>query len=266
MSLNIKIIIFINFIFLLGFSQEQRTISVSFDKNQILEKINSLIINRPNFVYSKIQTQISSTSPEFSADIRLSTRVAKDSLIFANINYMGIQAASVHIDQNKGALINRFNKCYIEGDAQIASNFLGVDLELLELEQLILGLPIFFNKLDQQKVQVQVDSASNLLVTFVGNIRTDSLEQKPVELIYTFDESLTYLKQLHLVSPNDSLSLSWICKEYQDVSNYRLPYIVDVKITKLDSIIELNLKYNAVEINVPEIIEFEIPEGYEKCK
>jgi len=266
MNRNIKIIILFNFIFFVGFAQDQGSNFISYEKNEILNKINSLIINRPNFVYSKIQTQIASTSPEFSADIRLSTRVAKDSLIFANINYMGIQAASVHIDQNKGALIDRFNKCYIEGDAQIASNFLGVDLELLELEELILGLPIFYTKLDQQKVQTQVDSSGNLLVTFLGNIRTDSLEQKPVELKYTFDDSLTHLKQLNLVSPNDSLSLLWICKEYQDVSNYRLPYLVDIKITKLDSVIELNLKYNAVEINVPEIIEFEIPEGYEKCK
>jgi hypothetical protein len=28
---------------------------------------------------------------------------------------------------------------------------------------------------------------------------------------------------------------------------------------------EVELKYNSVEINVPELIEFEIPENYEKC-
>jgi hypothetical protein len=45
-----------------------------------------------------------------------------------------------------------------------------------------------------------------------------------------------------------------------------MPLLVDVTITKLDSMVELNLKYNSVEINVPEVIEFEIPENYEKCK
>jgi hypothetical protein len=116
--------------------------SMPAEASEIESKITQLILNRPDFFYSKLQTSISATNPDFSADIRLSTRVKKDSLIFSNASYMGIQAASVHLTKEKGQLLNRLSKCYMEGDAQLVSNFTGVDLELLELEELILGLPV----------------------------------------------------------------------------------------------------------------------------
>jgi hypothetical protein len=157
---------------------------------------------------------------------------------------MGIQAASVHLTKEKGQLLNRLSKCYMEGDAQLVSNFTGVDLELLELEELILGLPVYFTKLDKSSIKSNLDSLNNVGVTFSGNIRTKSSEQKWVDIVYLFNDSLTYMKQMNLAIPSDSITLVWKCEE---------------------SIMEVELKYNSVEINVPELIEFEIPENYEKC-
>jgi hypothetical protein len=239
--------------------------SMPAEASEIESKITQLILNRPDFFYSKLQTSISATNPDFSADIRLSTRVKKDSLIFSNASYMGIQAASVHLTKEKGQLLNRLSKCYMEGDAQLVSNFTGVDLELLELEELILGLPVYFTKLDKSSIKSNLDSLNNVGVTFSGNIRTKSSEQKWVDIVYLFNDSLTYMKQLKLTIPSDSLSLVWKCEEFQDNSGYRVPAKVSIVINRLESIMEVELKYNSVEINVPELIEFEIPENYEKC-
>jgi hypothetical protein len=41
--------------------------------------------------------------------------------------------------------------------------------------------------------------------------------------------------------------------------------LVTISIQRGVGLIDVQLKYNAVEINVPEKIEFEIPENYEKC-
>jgi hypothetical protein len=266
MSLNIKLLI----ILFCGCSffnaQKSQSDIKNMDTAEVYQKIAGLISSRPDFFYSKIQAKISATQPDFDGEVRFSTRVKKDSLIFSNVNYLGIQAATIYVTQNKGAILNRFNKCYVEGDAKVVSDMIGVELELLELEELILGLPIFYTKLDRGQLVTQSDSTDNILVTFSGNIRTDSIHQKLVGIKYIFDNSLTYLKQMEITSTTDSLSLVWKCTEFQEVSNYRMPLLVDVTITKLDSMVELNLKYNSVEINVPEVIEFEIPENYEKCK
>jgi hypothetical protein len=264
MNLNIKI-----FILILGIAVISKSMAQGNSMpNELLEvdsKISQLIQNRPDFFYSKIQTSISATNPEFSADFRLSTRVKKDSLIFSNASYMGIQAASIHLTKDKGQLINRLSNCYMEGDAKLVSSFTGVDLELLELEELILGLPIYYTKLDKNLIQSSRDSILNTQVTFSGNIRTKSSEQKWVDINYLFNDSLTYMKQLKLTIPSDSLSLVWKCEEFQDNSGYRVPAKVSIVINRLESIMEVELKYNSVEINVPELIEFEIPENYEKC-
>ena len=232
---------------------------------EVETKISQLILNRPDFFYSKIQTSISATNPDFSADLRLSSRVKKDSLIFSNASYMGIQAASIHLTKDKGQLLNRLSKCYMKGDAKLVSNFTGVDLELLELEELILGLPVYFTKLDKNLIKFNLDSLNNIGVTFSGNIRTKLSEQKWVDIDYLFNDSLTYMKQLNLSIPSDSLSLIWKCEEFQDNSGFRLPSIVSIVINKSKSNLEVELKYNSVEINVPEKIEFDIPENYEKC-
>jgi hypothetical protein len=247
-------------------SQESKEAEKIYEEISTRNQILNLIENRPDFLYSKIQTEISATNPDFNIEMKLSTRVKKDSLIFSNVNYMGIQAASVHLTKDKGVLLNRFMKCYMDGDAKLVADFTGVDLDLLELEELLLGLPIYFTKLEDSGLHFLPDTNSMKRVTFSGNLRTNSSEQKWVDLAYLFDDSLTYLKQLNLNIPSDSLTLEWTCEEFQDVSNYRLPQKVSVVIKRSNSIIELFLKYNAVEINVPEKIEFEIPENYEKCK
>ena len=264
MNLNSKF-----YLFILGFVISSNLMaqgnSMQVEALEIESKISQLILNRPDFFYSKIQTSISATNPDFSADLRLSSRVKKDSLIFSNASYMGIQAASIHLTKDKGQLLNRLSKCYMEGDAKLVSNFTGVDLELLELEELILGLPVYFTKLDKNLIKFNLDSLNNIGVTFSGNIRTKLSEQKWVDIDYLFNDSLTYMKQLNLSIPSDSLSLIWKCEEFQDNSGFRLPSIVSIVINKSKSNMEVELKYNSVEINVPEKIEFDIPENYEKC-
>jgi hypothetical protein len=264
MSLNIKCFLLILGISMLVKLRAQGN-SISLEGLEVDSKVSQLIQNRPDFFYSKIQTSISATNPDFSADVRLSTRVKKDSLIFSNASYMGIQAASVHLTKDKGSLLNRLSKCYMEGDAKLVSSFTGVNLELLELEELILGLPVYYTKLDKKNIQTHKDSTLNYKVTFSGNIRTSNSEQKWVDIVYLFNDSLTYMKQMNLTIPSDSLSLVWKCEEFQDNSGYKVPAKVSIVINRLESIMEVELKYNSVEINVPEIIEFEIPENYEKC-
>ncbi|MBM3451655.1 MAG: DUF4292 domain-containing protein [Bacteroidetes bacterium] len=264
MNLNIKLLIlFLGFIASSELRAQGNSLPVELSK--VDSKINQLIVNRPDFFYSKIQTSIIATEPEFGADLRLSTRVKKDSLIFANVSYMGIQAASVHLTKDKGHLLNRLSNCYMEGDAKLVSNFTGVDLELLELEELILGLPLYYTKLDKQNIRTTKDSLQNIKVTYLGNIRSTSSEQKWVDITYLFDDSLTYMKQLNLSIPKDSTSMIWKCEEFQDNSGYRVPAKVSIVINRLKSIMEVELKYNSVEINVPEKIEFDIPKNYEKC-
>jgi hypothetical protein len=264
MNLNIKFYLFILGLIVTSNLTAQGH-SMPAEASDIESKITELILNRPDFFYSKLQTSISATNPDFSADIRLSTRVKKDSLIFSNASYMGIQAASVHLTKEKGQLLNRLSKCYMEGDAELVSNFTGVDLELLELEELILGLPVYFTKLDKSSIKSNLDSLNNVGVTFSGNIRTKSSEQKWVDIVYLFNDSLTYMKQMNLAIPSDSITLVWKCEEFQEVTGFRVPAKVSIVINRLESIMEVELKYNSVEINVPELIEFEIPENYEKC-
>jgi hypothetical protein len=264
MSQIIRALLFVALFFvnLAVYGQKQ---NFTIDTTAVSGHITNLILNRPDFFYSKIGVEINASNPDFSADMRLSTRVKKDSLVFANANYMGIQAATVHITNSKGVLLNRFSKCYSEGNSELLSDLIGVELELRDLEEFLLGLPVYFPKLNKTDLSFKNDSVGNNQVTFSGNMRMSSDTPKWVDIVYTFDDSLTYMKQMNIQIPSDSISVKWKCEEYQDVSSFRVPSLVTISIQRGVALIDVQLKYNAVEINVPEKIEFEIPENYDKC-
>jgi hypothetical protein len=264
MSQIIRVFLFGAFVFmkLTILGQKQ---NFTIDTTLVSGQITNLILNRPDFFYSKIGVEINASNPDFSADMRLSTRVKKDSLVFANANYMGIQAATVHITSSRGVLLNRFSKCYSEGNSELLSDLLGVELELLDLEEFILGLPVYFPKLNKSDLSFQNDSVGNNQVTYSGNMRMSNDKPKWVDIVYTFDDSLTFMKQMNIQIPSDSISVKWKCEEFQDVSSFRVPSLVTISIQRGVGLIDVQLKYNAVEINVPEKIEFEIPQNYEKC-
>ncbi len=264
MSQIIRVFLFGAFVFmkLTILCQKQNfTIDTTFVSSQI----KNLSLHRPDFFYSKIGIQMNASNPDFNADMRLSTRVKKDSLVFANANYMGIQAATIHITNSRGVLLNRFSKCYSEGNSELLSGLLGVELELRDLEEFLLGLPVYFPKLNKSDLSFLTDSVGNNQVTYSGNMRMSNETPKWVDIVYTFDDSLTYMKQMNIQIPSDSISVKWKCEESQDVSSFRVPSLVTISIQRGVALIDVQLKYNAVEINVPEKIEFEIPENYEKC-
>jgi hypothetical protein len=264
MSQIIRVFLFGAFVFmkLTILGQKQ---NFTIDTTLVSDKITNLILHRPDFFYSKIGVEINALNPDFSADMRLSTRVKKDSLVFANASIMGIQAATVQITNSRGVLLNRFSKCYSEGNSELLSDLLGVELELCDLEEFILGLPVYFPKLNKSDLSFQNDSIGNNQVTYSANIRMSNETSKWVDIVYTFDDSLTYMKQMNIQIPSDSISVKWYCEEFQDVSSFRVPSLVTISIQRGVGLIDVQLKYNAVEINVPEKIEFEIPENYEKC-
>jgi hypothetical protein len=264
MSLNIKWI-FVGVLFLATFPILCQKQFLENDLILVNQKISALINNRPDFFYSKIGVELGATNPDFSADMRLSTRVKKDSLVFANANYMGIQAATIQITNTTGVLLNRFSKCYSEGNSELLSELIGIDLELRDLEEFLLGLPVYFPKLNKSELSFKNDSLGNNQVTYSGNMRMSDNNPKWVDIVYTFDDSLTYMKQMNIQIPSDSISIKWNCEEYQDVSSFRVPSLVTISIQRGVSLIDVQLKYNAVEINVTEKIEFEIPENYDKC-
>lgn len=265
MSLSIKWV-FVGALLLVNFKISAQKQFLENDLNSVNQQISDLINNRPDFFYAKIGIELNATNPDFSADMRLSTRVKKDSLVFANANYMGIQAATIQITNLEGVLLNRFSKCYSRGNTDLLSNLIGVELDLKDLEEFLLGLPVYYPKLDKTALSLKKDSIANNQVTYSGNMRMSDTNSKWVNIVYTFDDSISFMKQMNIQIPSDSISVTWNCEEYQDISSFRVPSLVVIAIQKGTSLIDVRLKYNSVEINVPEKIEFEIPENYDKCK
>jgi hypothetical protein len=90
MSQIIRVFLFGAFVFmkLTILGQKQ---NFTIDTTLVSGQITNLILNRSDFFYSKIGVEINASNPDFSADMRLSTRVKKDSLVFANANYMAFK-------------------------------------------------------------------------------------------------------------------------------------------------------------------------------
>jgi hypothetical protein len=238
---------------------------------ELINVLDSLSHQKPQFFYTKIATDYSDTNR--SVSFKTSVRLVKDSAINALITYAKLPIVNSIITTDSVKIVNKRQKCYITQSLSYIKENFGIEFNYANLEELILGLPVAYDT-NQKYFQIHepyayiISSHKKKLLKKIDKLEklAEKLAEKDDLLIkYFLTDSLKDVKAIQIESPFDSTRIQVDYLERVQIQGYSVPQKVSVVITSPHNQIRIMLDYDKVEIDEPKPLILIIPEGYEKC-
>ena len=197
---------------------------------------------------AKVTYEDESGKETFTANIRL----RKDSVIWMNFKKFSIEGARVLVTPDSIYVLDRLNNEYAIKPFEFAQKEYSLPVGFSGLQAMLLGNPFFISekseasadsshyvltqKTDHLQAQYFLDAAKMLLRQFLvedfRQRRTASMESGDYQILED-KQNFSYFRRLHLTSP--------------DLGN-----------------VSIEIEFSKVEINVPQSMEFQIPDRYER--
>lgn len=184
----------------------------------------------------------------FSANIRL----RKDSVIWMNFKKFSIEGARVLITPDSIFVIDRINGQYIAKPFSYAQQEYSLPVGFQGLQAMLLGNPVFFSK----ETEAGVDSTRYTLSQKTENLQTKYWLESPDMLLRRFLIDDFRNKRTMDVASSDYRQLD----DKQLFSHVRSLNLKSSDLGKMNVTIE----FSKVEVNVPQEMKFEVPDGYKK--
>ena len=229
----------------------------------LIQRLDSLSKQRPDHFFARINSKYSDNNTNVS--FKTTITMAADSALQANITFANIPIYNAVITTDTLTLLDRRNKCYIkEGVAYLKQQF-NVDFSHKNIEELFLGLPIAW---DEKQEYQQLKDPYNYVISQTNEKDIKSLEAGKDGIIirYFLTEDTKNIKRVIIDSPKDTTSITVNYAQYEQVEDFIIPKMVEVKIKTARNEIFADFKYAKVEINAPRTLYLTIPEKYEHCE
>jgi len=175
----------------------------------------------------------------------------KDKTIWISAT-LGLARAMITPDRVR--FYDKINNQYFDGNYELLSNLLGVDLDYDKVENLLIGEPLF----DLQDNKYVISTTENSYILQPKN------QDLLVELFLLFNPSHFKMDSQQLLQPSKKRFLQIDYLGYQDVDKEILPQ--NIKIIAVEDSEELNvvLEYKSVSVNEDVRFPFKIPSGFEE--
>lgn len=232
--------------------------------SELITVLDSVSKSFPHHFYSKIKTNYIDTNRNNS--FKTSIKLAKDSAVQALVTYANIPIANTLITKDSLKLTNKKDKCFIKKDLGYFKELFGVDFNYKNVEEIILGLPVDY---DSVQKYFQIHGQNNYVLSSHRKFKQKRLERKAKSdfiINYHLSPSLTMLQSTTIESPSDSTFINIEYVERELIDGYLTPKEVLINITTPRNNIHIELSYDKVEVNLPQLIELDIPESYEVCE
>lgn len=233
-------------------------------KDEILIfRLDSLSKQRPESFYAKFNSKYEDN--ESNVSFKTSVRMTLDSAVQTIITYAKIPIYNSLVTPDSVTLVDKRRKCYInEGMAYFKKAF-NVDFNYKNIEELILGLPIAW---DKSINYYQVRDPFNYIISTPKQDRVTppGSKNRNLSIRYYFKDDARTLEKTIIESLQDSTVITISYYDYQMVDNFNIPQGEDIHIATPRNNIYVDLKYVKISINEPRILYLSIPNKYEKCE
>lgn len=181
----------------------------------------------------------------------LSLRMEKGKTIWISAT-LGLARAMITPDRVR--FYDKINNQYFDGDYQLLSDLLGVDLNYDKVQSLLIGEPLF--DLKDSNYAISINENSYIL--------QPKNQNGILELFLLFNPSHFKMDSQQLLQPSKKRFLQIDYLGYQDVEKEILPQ--NIKIIAVEDSEELNvvLEYKSVSINEDVRFPFKIPSGFKE--
>lgn len=198
---------------------------------------------------AKVKIDIIQDLRESSYTVNL--RMERDKTIWISAT-LGLARAM--ITPSNVRFYDKINNQYFDGDYNLLSNLLGVDLNYDKVQSILIGEPLFNMKDDTYIISTNADSY----------ILQPKNQDPLLELFLLFNPSHFKMDSQQLMQPLKKRFLQLDYLGYQEVEKDILPQ--NIKIIAVEDSEELNIimEYKSVSINEDVRFPFRIPSGFEE--
>lgn len=199
------------------------------------------------------KVKIDFTDGDKSNGVTVNFRMEKDKVIWLSAP---LGAARVMITPEKVSYYNKLENEYFDGDYSLLSELLGVDLDFIKVQNLLLGEALF--DLDEG-----VYLASNNDISYI----LQPQDQKPIfEIFYLLNPGHYKLDSQQLSQSLQKRFLQIDYKIYQLVNKKIFPEVVNIIAVEDNSEVKIDLEFKSVTLNDHLRFPFEIPSGFKEIE
>jgi outer membrane biogenesis lipoprotein LolB len=185
--------------------------------------------------------------------VTLNFRMEKDKTIWLSAP-LGL--ARMMITPEKVRFYNKQDNEYFDGNYQLLSDIVGIELDFHKVQNILLGQAIF--SLQEQPHKVQVSGNSYALQPKVQNAF--------FELFYLINPSHFKMDSLQLFQQLKKRILQIDYASYQNVDRQVLPQKIDIIAVEDRDEVKIALEFKSVSLNQELRFPFRIPSGYKEIQ
>lgn len=217
--------------------------------------MNAHAKNSPSFKSISGRIRANFQDENTNQSISIDYRIERGKTIWMSAKALGlVKVANAMITPERVLFYDRINKQYFDGDFQLISQLVGIDLDFEKLENLLYGQMLF--DLENKQVNAGSVSGNNFLFTTLVN---PTLQQDV--FIKSEDYSLQS-QQFSYINAKQNLIVSY--PSYQTIEKKPFPKEILVIGRQENQEIKILLEYRNVQVNESLSFPFSIPDGYTK--
>lgn len=186
--------------------------------------------------------------------ISVTLRMQKDEAIWISAKFIGlIPVAKLLITPNRVQFYEKINNQYFDGDYQLLSKWLGVEVDFYKVQNLLLGESLY--PINNKTFYLQDLTSEYLLANSDNQI---------LEKLFLIDKQNFRLKKQELGEAWAGRFLEVEYDSYKKYHNFLFPEKIQIKVMDRNDQSEIKIDYRSLEFNRPVSFPFEMPSGYQE--
>lgn len=241
-------------IFLLALSSCGGSKSALKDKKLKTETLKAIVKNydksNPQFETMRGRLRGLYVEGENQQSVNISYRFKKDEIIWMSAKFAGlIQVAKMMVTPKKVQFYERIDQSYFDGDFELISSFLGIELNYEQLQNLLLGQSIKSINIEQ-----------SILESIEGYFQINSTYEKGLIQTILLDEKTFKIKQQTLKMEDNEVKI--IYNSYQIIDNMSFPEEMIILADNNKDQVSIMLDFKNINLNDDLNYPFRIPSDF----
>jgi len=253
---NLKLIlsvILIAFAFSCGSTKSVIASGVASDKLSAKQVIKQHKKNDADFKTMNARVKIELIQGDSEQGFTFSFRMEKDKVIWLSAP---IGMARMMITPDKVKFYNKLDNEYFDGDYKLLSDVVGIDLDFMKVQNILLGQTIY--DLNDEPHQVFVNNNSYAL--------SPKDQHALIELFYLINPSHFKMDSLQLQQQFEKRMLQVDYSSYQEVKKQILPQHIRIVAVDDSDQVTITMEFKSVSLNEEVRFPFNVPSGYKEIE
>jgi hypothetical protein len=218
-------------------------------KSELVEKHYAI---PTEFNTLNIRSSVKYKDNKLDQSVNADIRIEKDKQILIIVRFLGVPFVKALITPNRVSYYDSFNGQYFDGNYDILSNWLGIDLDYNNVQNIFLGKSIY-NLRD-----------INFLTALDNGFHKIKYKTNDGLINESFFEDYNYLLMKTIIKqPSENRTVVLDYDGYNNSNNIYLPSTIKIVANQQDAV-RIDIKYNSVSVNDNVSFKYEIPNGYKQ--